>query len=315
MSDIIMQKFNTAKRIAVFSHIRPDADAFGSALALYAALTKQGKEVGLFVDDVLPSKFIFLKHYNLYNTKELKDFDLLIACDCSDLERLGQYASDFRKHKNTINIDHHKTNTRFGEINHVMPAYASTCEIILEILENCNVKLNFDIALPLYCGMSTDTGNFMYSNTNERTFLSAYKLIKYIKDISPYIYELYKKTSVNRTKLLGHVLGNIKMYCDNKLAILVIRNKDLVEFDVPSYESEGFVDYAINIDTVQIGICMLESSEKSFKISMRSREKDVAIICDHFGGGGHKFAAGCKLDGYFEDVLEKLVKTVGLTIS
>lgn len=313
MINKIIERLITASKIAVISHIRPDADAFGSSLGLASALKKQGKEVALFVDDTLPPRYGFLKYYETYNTQEFKNFDLLIACDCSDLERMGRFGYEFSKHKNTINIDHHKTNTRFAKIN-LVKDYASTCEIVLEILENYNVEIEREIALPLYCGISTDTGNFMFSGTSERTFLSAYKLIKYIKDISPYAYELHKKTSLNRTRLLGKLLTNLKTHFDGKYAVIVIKESDLNEFDVPSNETEGFVDYTINIEGVLVGACILESKDKVFKVSLRSREKDVSAICGYFGGGGHMYAAGCKLEGFFEDVYEKLLNAVSIAI-
>lgn len=312
----IVKSLITAKNIAVISHIRPDADTFGSGIALAAALKKQGKNVSLFVDDELPGKFTFIKYYETYNAiniDDFKSFDLAVACDCSDIERLGRFGPGFRKHNNTINIDHHKTNTRFAKINYVKD-YASTCEMMLEILEYMKIEMDYDIALPLYCGVSTDTGNFMYSNTTERTFLSACKLIKYIKDVSPITYELYRKRSLNRTKLLGKIIGDVKIRCDGKFAILVVRQKDLKEFNLPSYETEGFVDYAINIENVLIGCCILESKEKCFKISLRSRDKDVSSICGHFGGGGHMYAAGCKIDGFYEDVYDKLLKAVSIAL-
>lgn len=313
MINRIIECLIAAKKIAVISHIRPDADTLGSSIALAAALKKQGKTVELFVDDNLPEKYQFLKFYNTYNTCEFKNFDVVIACDCSDIERLGHYGYEFKKHKNTINIDHHKTNTRFAKINFVKN-YSSTCEMVLEILENYKVVLEPDIALPLYCGISTDTGNFMFSATSERTFLSAYKLIKYIKDISPYAYYLYKKTSLGRTKLLGKLLSNIKMHCNGNYAVIVVRQADLNEFNVLCNETEGFVDYAINIEGVLVGCCILESKDKVFKVSLRSREKDVSAICGYFGGGGHMYAAGCKIEGFFEDVCEKLLQAVTIAL-
>lgn len=311
MINRIIDKLIAANRIAVISHIRPDLDTLGSSIALGAALKSIGKTVGLFVDDILPERYNFLKLYDSYNTQEFKNFDVLVACDCSDPERMGKYGYEFSRHKNTINIDHHQTNTYFAKINFVK-GYSSTCEMILEILESFQIPIELEIAVPLYCGLSTDTGNFMFSSTSERTFSSALKLIRIIKDISPYAYELYKKMSLNRTKLLGKVISSVKMHCDGKFAVLVVKQSDLQEFGVPSYDTEGFVDYAINIEGVEIGACIFESKDKVFKISLRSRKKDVSAICGYFGGGGHLYAAGCKLEGYFEDIYEKLLHAVSI---
>ena len=104
------------------------------------------------------------------------------------------------------------------------------------------------------------------------------------------------------------------MHCDNRCAVLIIRQNDLDEFNIPLHETEGFVDYAINIEGVQIGCSILESKDKTFKISMRSREKDVSAICGYFGGGGHMYAAGCKLEGFFEDIYDKLLNAVEIAL-
>ena len=315
MLNKIVQNIITAKYIAVICHIRPDADTFGSALGLYNGLALLDKKVDLFVDDELPYKYDFIKNYDKFNTVAFsKNYDAVISVDSADIERLGKFGKEFLRYKNTINIDHHITNTNYAKFNLIRPDYSSTCEIILDLIECLKIPLNFDIAVSLYSGLSTDTGNFSFSNTNEKTFSTALKLIRYIGDISPYVYNLYKKTSLNRTALLAKILSNIKMYENDKIAILFTRFNDLSDFNVPNYETEGFVDYAINIEGVKVGCSILESKPNSFKISMRSREKDVSAICERFGGGGHKFAAGCKIDGFFEDVLEKLVRAISLTI-
>ena len=315
MINKVVQNIITAKYIAVICHVRPDADTFGSALGLYNGLILIDKRIDLFVDDDLPHRFDFIKNYNKFNvTAFSKNYDLVISVDSADVERLGKYGNNFLRHKNSVNLDHHITNTKYAKLNLIEPNYSSTCEVVLDIIERLNIPLNFDIALSLYSGLSTDTGNFAFSNTNENTFSTAIKLIKYIGDISPYVYNLYKKTSLNRTALLAKILSNIKMYSENKIAILYTRFKDLTDFNVPSYDTEGFVDYAINIEGVKVGCSVLESKPGSFKISMRSREKDVSKICEHFGGGGHKFASGCKIDGFFEDVLEELVRAIEISI-
>ncbi|MCL1901169.1 MAG: bifunctional oligoribonuclease/PAP phosphatase NrnA [Firmicutes bacterium] len=315
MLNKIAQNIITAKSIAVICHIRPDADTFGSALGLYNGLSAIDKRVELFVDDDLPQRYAFIKNYNKFNTTSFsQNYDAVISVDSADVERLGKFGKQFLKHKNSINLDHHITNTHYAKYNFVKADYSSSCEVILDLIEILKIPLNFDIALSLYSGLSTDTGNFSFSNTNERTFSAALKLIKYIGDISSYVYNLYKKTSLNRTMLLAKVLSNIKMYSENKIAILYTRYKDLADMSVPSFDTEGFVDYAINIEGVKVGCSILENKPESFKISMRSREKDVSKICEHFGGGGHKFASGCKIDGFFEDVLDELVRAIANAI-
>ncbi len=312
--DRISDKINNSKSIAIFSHTRPDGDTIGGVLALKIGLQSLGKTCDCFCDTTIGEKFAVLPQSETYKLKPQQKYDLYIAIDCGELARLGENTVFFQN-KNTINIDHHHlSNDNFASINCV-ENFASTCEIIFELLKFMNVQFNDDIAKCLYVGLSTDTGNFAHSNTNEHVFKCANELIKFNINVADLNFILYRNTSYERTKLLGKVISRIRRYCDGKVSLLYTLLSDMEEVGAKQSDTEGFIDYATNIIGTEVGIAICQHNENSYKVSMRSRGKiDVSKICAEFGGGGHKNASGCMIFGLLEEVIEKTVRTVSFEL-
>lgn len=310
--DIIKRKIEAADKIAVLMHIRPDGDTLGCALALKNYLKNQ-KFCEMFCDDEMPPKYSFLKEYSNIKRSGLDNFDLIIAFDCSDIYRLGIYGDAFKKCKNTINIDHHISNEKYAAINYIIDS-SSTCEILYSILKHFNGVIDKNTAECLYCGLSSDTGNFSHSNTTYKSFETAAALTQIIGEISYINQKIYKEMPVCKLRLLANVIGGMKMFFKDKMAVLTVLIDDLKKFNCPSYETEGLVDYAINIIGVEVGVILLESEKNCFKISFRSKNIDVCKIASQFGGGGHIHASGCMIFGNYEDVMEKLIKNAGFYI-
>ncbi len=301
----ICEKINEAKSIGVLCHIRPDGDTLGSALALKNAL--KHKSCDIYCDDVVPQKFDFLKGFNEIKSGEIGSHDLIICVDCSDLNRLGRYSSAAKYHSNTINIDHHISNEEFAHVNCVL-GLSSTCEIIFNLIKYMGLEPDAEVYKCVFCGLSTDTGNFSHSNTTHRAFAVASELVSLIGDISFITQRLYKDISKSRLLLLGHALSNVKFYIGDKMAILTVLLEDLNRFGCSSSDTEGFVDYAINIVGVEVGAILLECEKGRFKVSLRSKSADVCKVAAQFGGGGHAHASGCMLFGDYEEVVDKLVR-------
>lgn len=303
----IKNKLNSANNVAVICHIRPDGDTIGSSLALKNYIEKQ-KQCSVFCDDVLPQKFSILKGFaDIKNDEIGEEYDLIVCLDSSDIKRIGKYGNKVKYFNNTINIDHHISNEKFAEINYVTEA-SSTCEIIFSLLEFLNAKPDKDTYACIFCGLSSDTGNFSHSNTTAKTFETASKISAVIGDVSFINQKIYKEITINKLRLLTEVLKNIKFYIDGKMAVLSVSIKDLQTYECESYETEGFVDYAINLIGVEIGAILMESEKNCYKISLRSKTANVCKIAAQFGGGGHIHASGCMLFGDFEEVVNKLVK-------
>ncbi|MDD4003316.1 MAG: DHH family phosphoesterase, partial [Clostridia bacterium] len=257
---LIRDKIKYAKQIALICHIRPDGDTLGSALALYNHIVNF-KNCTVFCDDTLPQKYDFLKGYDKISSGDINnEYDLIICIDCSDLNRTGKYNFFIKNHNNVINIDHHISNEKFGNINYVIEA-SSTCEIIYFLLKHFDIKADKYIYTCIYCGLASDTGNFSHSNTTYVTFEIAAELAKTIGDISFINQKIFKETPLNKLMLLAEILRNIKLYIDGKMAVLSVSNIDVNKYQCDIHDTEGFVDYAINIQGVEIGAILLESEK------------------------------------------------------
>ena len=305
-----------ARRIAVITHIRPDCDTLGSAMGLRAALEALNRETVVCCEDAIPEKFGFLPGIEGVTANPEGSFDLIISVDCSDATRMGSLGALFRASKNTVNLDHHRSNLREGKLNVVKENYSSCSELISELVEELGVPLEEGIALPLYLGLCSDTGCFSHSNVNEHSLLTAAKLITHAGDVTPYIYRMFKDNPKARFQLLGRTLKTARFYAEDSICLLSVRLTDLVECGAESSMTEGFVDYAVNCSPVLVGASILESKPNNFKISLRGKgEADVCAIAERFGGGGHTKAAGCMICGFYEDVVDKLVRAIELEIT
>ena len=302
-----------AKRIAIISHTRPDGDTLGANLGLGAALRSLGKTVTNLCEDAIPAKFCYMEGFAEFNQLRSESFDLAVSVDCGDLQRLGSCLEYFSACPKTLNIDHHISNDCYAKLNFVK-YYASTCEIVCEILEVLGVRMTQPIAECLYTGISTDTGNFMHGNTNSRALLAAAGLARQIPDISKITNILYKEMPKARLLLLAKVLPTVRFYLGDRLSVMTVRTAMLEETGAETSFTEGFVDYTINVSGVEVGVCLMECGENCFKVSFRSKTQDVCAIAERFGGGGHKCAAGCRIFGFYEDVVDKIVREVSIAL-
>ncbi|HEY8361348.1 MAG TPA: bifunctional oligoribonuclease/PAP phosphatase NrnA [Tissierellaceae bacterium] len=292
-----------SKNIYIASHVQPDGDNIGSLLALGMALLKLEKDVYILKSDIIPSDFSFLPNIELIKDYDgADDIDLFIAIDSSDEERLGKNRDLLSKSKLTINIDHHISNTRFGDINIVDENASSTGELIFEFIKFMNISIDEKIATCLYTAISTDTGSFMYSNTSAKAHEIAAELIRFGADTENININIYQNKSLERIKLFIKTMNNLEFYFDNKVALVSITQKMLEDCNASMEDSEGIISFVRGISPVEIAVLLKELSDNEIKISMRSkRYVDVSSICYNFGGGGHIRAAGCTI----YDSLEK----------
>jgi phosphoesterase RecJ-like protein len=304
----LLDCIKNAKNVLIIGHVRPDGDCFGSGLAMKRILENHGASVDFVVDSALPDQYSFMKNFDDVNKIKLSSYDLAISVDCADELRLGSYYSTFKKCKTSINIDHHVTNTNFGKYNFVEDV-SSTCELIYYLIKEDNV-LDDIIAENLYTGLSTDTGHFKHNNTTPKTFAMAGDLITY--NFNPqYVHDmLYRNNSIKRTKLLAKALNNIRFYKDNRIAIITITAQMLRDCDCVMTDTEGIIDFGMGIGCVDVSVCMTQQSQHSYKVSFRSKNVNVAEAAQVFGGGGHVLAAGCVVNGYYEDCISKILKSI-----
>ena len=308
----VAEILSTRKRIALFAHTNPDGDTVGACVALCLALKKLGKHVALFCDAEIDGNLAAFAQGETFSKAFGGSYDLLVAVDCGDVRRVGEFGAMYARFNETLTIDHHG-GEYYSKYNCVLP-YASTCQIIYEVLHELNVELDKPIATSLFMGLCTDTGNFMHDSTDSACFEMAADLLKYGVENERISRAFFKDVTLNKTKLIARVLSRMRTFYDDKMALLYVTQRDLDEFGLEFSDTTGIVQYAINIDTCKIGVCMTEYSPNVYKVSMRGKDFSVREVCEDFGGGGHRFASACMISGFLEDVIEKIVRVVGFTI-
>ena len=301
----LAERIKQEKSIAIFCHIRPDGDTLGSALALKLALINLGISADVICDDAVPSSFLFLNQAQTVKNVLVGDYTALLAIDCADITRLGNFAEKFQSTKNTYNIDHHVSNTRYARYNYVQDE-ASNCENVYELLQELGATINEDIANLLALGVMTDTGNFHHKNVTPKTLFIAGKLVENGADLNKIYYYMFSAQSKERAKLFGTVMQRIRYFEDGRFAVATIRLVDLEACGAKANETEGFIDFVMGIHGVEVGACIMEISERKFKISLRSKSANVNAVASSFGGGGHILASGCQIFGEYEEVIDKL---------
>lgn len=307
----IYNAINSADTIYIASHINPDGDNVGSLLGMYIALKNIGKNIKAIIIDEIPDNLKFLPCLNeCITNKNLNPPDVFISVDCADLERLGDLSDLYKSAKVSINIDHHSTNTMFGNINLVDSTAPATCEMVYHLLKEWQVDINKDVATCLYSGISTDTGSFKYDSVKKSTFLAAGDLLDKEIDINNIGVNLYQKRSKQKTELLIKTLQSIKYYLDGKLAIVYVHDELIQECGANKGDSEGIVEFIRDIDGVEVAVFMKVKSD-NIKLSVRTKEYVNAInIVAPFNGGGHIRAAGATLDLPLDDRINDIVKIV-----
>jgi len=305
----ILEEIKEASSIGIAGHIRPDGDCVGSCMALYHYLKENlpsDKTVDVYLESI-PSKFQIWKDTELVKHDSEKEiiYDLFISLDSGSLDRLGFAADYFNNASRTINIDHHISNTSFGDINHVIDSASSTCEVLFDLFEED--KIDLMIAEALYLGIIHDTGVFKHSNTSEKTMNIAGKLISKGVPFSQMIDETFYLKNYVQNQLLGRCLLESMLVLDGRCIVSSISKKMLLFYNATSADLDGIIDQLIITQGIQIAILLYESDIHEYKVSMRANgDVDVRKIATYFGGGGHIKAAGCTMQGSFHDVINNL---------
>ena len=309
----IAEKLKKAKSVAILSHTRPDGDAYGSSLALSRALSAIGVKNRVYNDSEIPSNLAFVDGLQAVQNKLDVEADVYVAVDCSDEARLGEFAQAFRvanRKFTTINIDHHVSNQRYAGYNFVRSC-AANCMNIYQLIAYLGVPIDKQTAEYLLVGILTDSGNFSHDDVTEETLLVTSKLIACGADVCKLNYHLFKKQPKQRAALFADVMGKIRYFFDDRFALIVISQEQMARHNASYGMTEGFVDFPLNVDTVEVAASLMEIRKGQYRISLRSKTyADANKIAGVYGGGGHVRAAGCMLFGDVEDVIDRLSYTV-----
>ena len=309
----IAEKLKKAKSVAILSHTRPDGDAYGSSLALSRALSAIGVENRVYNDSDVPSNLAFVEGLSSVQKKMMEEADVYVTVDCADDTRLGELTQAFRvagRKFVTINIDHHVSNQRYAKYNYVRVC-AANCLNIYQLIAYLGATIDKKTAEYLLMGILADSGNFSHDDVTEETLSVAAKLVACGADICRYNYELFKKQPKQRAALYAEVMGKIRYFFDDRFALIVISQEQMAKHGANYGMTEGFVDFPLNVDSVEVAASLLEMRKGQYKISLRSKTyADVNKIAGVYGGGGHVRASGCMLFGDVEDVIDRLSYTV-----
>lgn len=296
----IIETIREHQTFCVVGHVRPDGDCIGSQLALSLALIAQGKKVSCWNEDSVPDKLKFLDPDKIFQKpKRGEKFDCVIATDCASFERLGKCGECVTDRKVLINIDHHQSNTRYGDINWISAREASTGELIFKLLKAASWPITKQIADCLFTAVSTDTGSFQYATTKPMTYNTAGELVKRGANLAKICDEVYQSHPLSRVKLLKHLYNKFRLTHDDQIAYLWLKKKDFARTGADTSESEGLIDHIRDIQPVEIACVFEEIEPEMTRISLRSKNPKVNVneIASQFGGGGHKAAAGARIPG------------------
>ena len=298
------------KSVGISGHIRPDGDCVGSTMALYLYIKKNFPEIDvhIYLEDA-PKIFDCIEAFeDIENAEKAdRDFDVFILSDVSK-ERSGNAEKLFDRAKKKINIDHHVTNPGSGDVNYIVPTASSAAELVFDVLDE--PLLDKEIAKAIYIGIIHDTGVFQYSNVSPKTFETAAKLISYGFDFPKLIDETFYEKTYLQSQLLGRVLSESILLMDGRVAVGVMKEREINFYGSVPADYEGIVNQLRLIKGVDVAIFMHELKDHTFKVSLRSSTDDINVseVCAYFGGGGHVRAAGVTMEGNFYDVVNNLTK-------
>lgn len=308
----LIKEIECAGKIGISGHVRPDGDCIGSCLALYNYIlnVKPDADVTLYLQQPA-DVFDFLKNRDKVNTSfvGINNFDLYIALDSGDMKRLGDAEPFFRGAKRTLCIDHHASNTGYGDEYLVVADASSTCEVLYGLFDK--IFVDDAVATCLYTGIIHDTGVLQYSNTSKHTFDIVGELKTFDIDTSKIIDETFYQKTYVQNQILGRVLTESILFMDGKVIAGVVSQKMMRFYGAKPTDLEGIVNQLLYTKGVEVAILIHEIRSMEYKVSMRSNGKvNVADIAVYHGGGGHVRAAGCMVNGTYHDVLNTISEQI-----
>jgi len=311
IANTIQKEIEKADSILLLPHKNPDPDALGSLLSLFEHIQKMGKIVHVHSTSSVSQKYSFLPKFSqIKTTLEMHSPDLIITLDSGDADRSGlsEILPELKHKPLVINIDHHKTNTFFGDINLVKPKASSTCELLYYFFQENTIPLTQSMATNLIAGIITDTDNFTNSATNYSCLSVASSLIQKGAKHQEIIEKLYKDKSIGILKLWGDIFKRMQYHAELDIVFTHIKYSDYKEYNILEEDAEGFTNFLNNVNEGIAGFIFKEKEDGTIRIGLRTIKDsvDVSVIAKHFGGGGHKKAAGFSHPGPLEQAQEEV---------
>ncbi len=306
-----------AETILIYPHVNMDGDALGSAAALCRALRQAGKECHILIEDGIPANLAFLDQgYCTFDQHILTDVDLSICVDCGDPSRFEKRQEKFAAAKHSLCLDHHSTTVYHCDYNYVDKEAAATGELIYKLLQAMHTELDREMGEAIFAAITTDTGNFQYSNTRKETHQIAASLYDVGIDANRVSVEIYENMRIEKMLIENLVLATMSTVAGGQGIIAYVTQDMLKESGALMEETESVVQRLRSIAGVEVAAFLKETTDGRIKVSLRSKQRvDVAELAAQLGGGGHIRAAGCTLScsltEAFDLLKEKLIDSIG----
>jgi phosphoesterase RecJ-like protein len=308
--DQIAASILSRQRFVLSSHARPDGDSIGSQMAMAYALRALGKDVVIVNKDPAPPPIMTFPGVSgiIVADRVTEAFDAAIIMECGELSRTGVSGLE---RSFLINIDHHPGNTAYGALNWFDPAAAACGEMVFTLIQRLGVALTPEIAVHVYVAILTDTGSFHYSNISPQTFDICRQALEAGVDPVLVARNIYDTNNMGRLKLFGAVLSAMRIDVSGRIAIVYL-DHEMARAAGGTYEdTEGLVNLPLSVKEILAVVFFKKSSDDEYRVSLRSKGAiDVGLVAKEFGGGGHKNAAGCTVNGTFESLQQRFVEKI-----
>ena len=304
----VVELIESKRKFAITSHIRPDGDSLGSSIGLYWLLRALDKEVEVVMRDPVPHAYRQLPGANeiVVTPGVTAPYNAVFVIECSDVTRPGLI--DLEK-QFVVNIDHHSTTALFGNINWIDSTASAVGEMIYNLCKAMGVRVTKEIAECVYTALITDTGSFHYSNTTERTFKVASELVRTGVKPAKTAEAVFASYPWSRIQLMGAVLSTAKRDSTGRVASLRLSQEMQARSNASDEDADGFVNYPLTVGEVEAVVLLKECAPEVYRTSLRSKgDVNVARVAGKFGGGGHRNAAGCTLQGPWDEVESEVIR-------
>ncbi len=313
--DEIARVLAEAERILIFPHVNADGDAIGSAVALCRVLRSMGKECSILIEDGIPENLRFLDEGFTTMDQDVFEADVSVCVDCGEPGRFPKRADKFMKAPVTVCIDHHGTSRGFCTYNHIDSGAAATAQLVFKLIKAMGVGIDKETGEAIFAGILTDTGSFMYSNTEKESHLIVAQLYDSGINASGVAQEIFENMRIERLLIENRAVETMVTLCGGKAVMAYVTQDMLRETGASMDETEGVVGRLRSISGVELAVFMKEYGPDEIKVSLRSKKAvNVADMASLFDGGGHQRAAGftlrCSIGEAFDRVKEHITSQI-----
>ena len=312
-AEAVARMIREAGTIAIVSHVNPDGDTLGCAAAMRLALTRLGKKSDMFCDGKVPDQMLFLpgiREMRLPGDQE-GSYDLMLSVDVSDPKRLGGCEKLTGICTHTAQIDHHPTNPLFMEVNYVDGEAPASCLLIRELLRMLDVEIDRELAICLYTGISTDTGNFAFAATNAACFEVMSELMTHELPLAELNRILFRERAMPQVLLIGRALNSLQYFANGRIAVMKLTRQDFDQCGALSEHADTVVNFGLDTIGTRMALLARESEDGKIKFSLRAKEPDcISDIAQAFGGGGHPQASGITMTGTLDETVSLVLNAL-----